>query len=287
MDWFTWLSKSGLDPGLVYEYSLEFTRNELQAEDLPHFDHEFLQSMGISVAKHRLEILKLARKDSSRLGKQLSGLFSAIHRTKRSVGKYIGKLISHEEAAVKESHEAGDGSRENWRLALTRQCKSDKEGRPAVKHRSLALSGPLDGKYQHKYLTAAHRSPKLSGPLVYGPKSPMLSAALDVKSHEKAMRALRSPKLSGPLDGWAVNRSPKLSGPLDGRQVTNKNLKFSGPLERTTNKSPRVSGSLEGMGPGMRMSPKVHGNGNFDVGVIDAFDEHSLWAKLFHDMKPT
>ncbi|KAJ6331940.1 hypothetical protein OIU76_010340 [Salix suchowensis] len=64
MDWFSWLSRSGLDPSLIYEYGLAFARNELQAEDLAYFDHEFLLSMGISIAKHRLEILKLARKDA-------------------------------------------------------------------------------------------------------------------------------------------------------------------------------------------------------------------------------
>ncbi|EPS62301.1 hypothetical protein M569_12490, partial [Genlisea aurea] len=50
MDWFSWL-----DPSPVYEYAVSFSENELSREDLLHLDHEILQSMGISVAKHRLE----------------------------------------------------------------------------------------------------------------------------------------------------------------------------------------------------------------------------------------
>ncbi|KAG4145893.1 hypothetical protein ERO13_D05G122750v2 [Gossypium hirsutum] len=88
MDWFSWLSKTGLEPSLVYEYGLSFSHNELEEEDIVYLDHEFLQSMGISIAKHRLEILKLAGKTK---GNQTSGwrpvvrrLMSAIKRTKRS-----------------------------------------------------------------------------------------------------------------------------------------------------------------------------------------------------------
>lgn len=87
MDWFSWLSKTSLDPSLIYEYGLVFTHNELEEEDIAYFNHEFLQSMGISIAKHRLEILKLARKDR---GNNLrSRLFVAIKRTKRNLAKYI------------------------------------------------------------------------------------------------------------------------------------------------------------------------------------------------------
>ncbi|KAK8296521.1 hypothetical protein V6Z11_D05G127600 [Gossypium hirsutum] len=70
MDWFSWLSKTGLEPSLVYEYGLSFSHNELEEEDIVYLDHEFLQSMGISIAKHRLEILKLAGKTK---GNQTSG----------------------------------------------------------------------------------------------------------------------------------------------------------------------------------------------------------------------
>lgn len=260
MDWFGWLSRTGLDPELAYVYGLELTRNELQEEDLPYFDHEFLQSMGISIAKHRLEILKLARKDASRADGRLSGLVNVISRTKRSVGKYIGRLISHEPT---------EGARESTREAMTRKDNSDKE----IKHRSLALSGPLDGKYQHKYLADARRSPKFSGPLMHGPRSPNLLWPLDAKPREEVM---------------LTSRSPKSSGAVDRRPVTNGSPRFPRPPERATSGSPRISGPLEGTGPSPRVSPRVRGGGNFqNERVVNGFDEHSLWAKLFHDMKPT
>lgn len=91
MDWFSWLSKTGLEPTLVYEYGLAFSHNELEEEDIAYFNHEFLQSMGISIAKHRLEILKLARKEkaSSNGPHPMTRLMVAIKRTKRSLARYI------------------------------------------------------------------------------------------------------------------------------------------------------------------------------------------------------
>ncbi|KAM3297853.1 hypothetical protein ACQJBY_039690 [Aegilops geniculata] len=65
MDWYAWLSKAGLTPAATYEYGLLFSENELEPGDAPDFDHDLLKSMGIAVAKHRLEILKLARKDAA------------------------------------------------------------------------------------------------------------------------------------------------------------------------------------------------------------------------------
>jgi hypothetical protein len=65
MDWYVWLCKAGLHPDMALDYALLFARNELVADDVRHFDHQFLTSMGVAVAKHRLEILKLARRESS------------------------------------------------------------------------------------------------------------------------------------------------------------------------------------------------------------------------------
>uniref|UniRef100_A0A0E0E4C1 SAM domain-containing protein n=1 Tax=Oryza meridionalis TaxID=40149 RepID=A0A0E0E4C1_9ORYZ len=65
MDWYAWLAKTGLAPALAYEYGRLFNQNELERGDAAHFDHDLLKSMGIAVAKHRLEILKLAKKDSA------------------------------------------------------------------------------------------------------------------------------------------------------------------------------------------------------------------------------
>ncbi|KAF5726956.1 Sterile alpha motif domain-containing protein [Tripterygium wilfordii] len=100
MDWFSWLSKTGLDPSLVYEYGLTFAHNELEHEDIVYFNHEFLQSMGISVAKHRLEILKLARKQRGTSPRSISKILVAIKKTKKSLERYITTLICRETSAI-------------------------------------------------------------------------------------------------------------------------------------------------------------------------------------------
>lgn len=97
MDWFSWLSKTGLEPTLVYEYGLTFAHNELEEEDIIYFNHEFLMSMGISIAKHRLEILKLARKVKGKRAappRPVARLMVAIKRTKRCLANYIRSFIS-------------------------------------------------------------------------------------------------------------------------------------------------------------------------------------------------
>ncbi|KAF8032576.1 hypothetical protein BT93_D1477 [Corymbia citriodora subsp. variegata] len=104
MDWFSWLSKTGLDPSLVYEYGLAFANNELEEEDISYFDHEFLQSMGISIAKHRLEILKLARKEKGSSSKfsprPISRFLLAIKRTKKYLTKYVRTWVHREKSAL-------------------------------------------------------------------------------------------------------------------------------------------------------------------------------------------
>ncbi|KAH1085082.1 hypothetical protein GLYMA_07G027900v4 [Glycine max] len=99
MDWFSWLSKTGLEPTLVYEYGLTFAHNELEEEDIIYFNHEFLMSMGLSIAKHRLEILKLARKVKGKRApaRPVARLMVAIKRTKRCLANYIRTFISCEE----------------------------------------------------------------------------------------------------------------------------------------------------------------------------------------------
>ncbi|OIW04951.1 hypothetical protein TanjilG_01147 [Lupinus angustifolius] len=94
MDWFSWLSKTSLEPSLVYEYGLAFSNNELEEEDIVFFNHEFLQSMGISIAKHRLEILKLSMKyKGSKRPLQVTRLIVAIKKTKRCLANYIKRTI--------------------------------------------------------------------------------------------------------------------------------------------------------------------------------------------------
>lgn len=101
MDWFSWLSKTGLEPSLVYEYGLAFAHNELEEEDIVYFNHEFLQSMGISIAKHRLEILKQARREKGgHTPRPMKRLLVAIKRTRRCLANYIRTLVSRQDSTA-------------------------------------------------------------------------------------------------------------------------------------------------------------------------------------------
>ncbi|KAK7325272.1 hypothetical protein VNO77_29431 [Canavalia gladiata] len=125
MDWFSWLTKTGLEPSLVYEYGLTFAHNELEEEDMFYFNHEFLQSMGISIAKHRLEILKLARKEKGKCPRPVARLMVAIKRTKRSLANYVRTLVHREESSalvvVPSSRPSGLGTR--WKSAMMKRSK--------------------------------------------------------------------------------------------------------------------------------------------------------------------
>ncbi|XP_041003461.1 uncharacterized protein LOC121248913 [Juglans microcarpa x Juglans regia] len=285
MDWFSWLSKSGLEPSLIYEYGVAFARNELQLEDVNDFNHEFLQSMGISVAKHRLEILKLARKENRVGPGTLSGLILAINKTKKCLNKCINKLVFREDVSFKAGPEMIQ-YREHWRGRLLRRHKSEdvKEDdyKPALKKRSITLSGPLDGRVQEKVMVNT-RSLKLSGPLdgrqqeriMYTARSPRLSGPLDRRVQEKMVYTAKSPRLPGPIDGWVPERSiittksPMLSGNvMEGRMQERLMVRSPGPLD------------------GKASSPMVSSQYNQEKVDVD-YDDHSLWAALFHDMKPT
>lgn len=100
MDWFSWLSKTELEPSLVYEYGLAFAHNELEQDDIAYFNHEFLQSMGISIAKHRLEILKLAKKERGNVPNSMSKFLLVMKRTKKRVSKYFRTWVRREESAL-------------------------------------------------------------------------------------------------------------------------------------------------------------------------------------------
>ncbi|KMZ71389.1 hypothetical protein ZOSMA_181G00240 [Zostera marina] len=63
LNWYSWLQRAGIEPPFTSEYALLFSDNELQEEDIVEFSHDFLQSIGISNAKHRLKIIRLARKE--------------------------------------------------------------------------------------------------------------------------------------------------------------------------------------------------------------------------------
>ncbi|XP_058780465.1 uncharacterized protein LOC131654069 [Vicia villosa] len=147
MDWFSWLSKTSLEPSLVYEYGLILANNELEEEDMFYFNHEFLQSMGISIAKHRLEILKLAMKDKRKFPHTVAKFVAAIK-------KYVRSLTHTEESAlaVVPTTRPSGGFGRRWKSAI---MKRRKKYVVAAKQEKLfltngvvpvpALSGDLDG----------------------------------------------------------------------------------------------------------------------------------------------
>ncbi|EES11537.1 hypothetical protein BDA96_06G260200 [Sorghum bicolor] len=95
MDWHAWLSGARLEPVLVYEYALVFARNELEPDDVVFFDHEFLHSMGISVAKHRLEILKLAWRERDRRSRARPAALARLLLGR--VARYVRSLVRRDE----------------------------------------------------------------------------------------------------------------------------------------------------------------------------------------------
>ncbi|XP_050232313.1 uncharacterized protein LOC126681006 [Mercurialis annua] len=118
MDWFSWLSKTALEPTLVYEYSLLFSQNELEEEDISYFNHEFLQSMGISVAKHRLEILKQARKQ-----KKSSTIARIAVAIKRSLSKYVRDWVHPQENAIVVVRKPSGYYASRWRGEMLKRKK--------------------------------------------------------------------------------------------------------------------------------------------------------------------
>lgn len=163
MDWFSWLSKTGLEPSLVYEYGLAFSHNELEEEDMDYFNHEFLQSMGISIAKHRLEILKLARKEkkgSSHTPRPISRLLVAFKKAKKCVAKYIQTWIHRNDKALVVVPRPGYGSR--WRGALMK--RNNKRLVVANKQGRLLLT---NGNSHMFIATATPRINSFSSPTVY------------------------------------------------------------------------------------------------------------------------
>ncbi|KAF7152713.1 hypothetical protein RHSIM_Rhsim01G0050700 [Rhododendron simsii] len=209
--WFSWLSKTALDRPFVYEYALVFSRNELEEEDVPSFNHELLQSMGIFVAKHRLEILKLAQKEVEKSRpRRISRLVLAINKAKRSITKSFGKWAFPRDSAQ------GAGLdltpfRARWTGALRKQNSSKEfnhEKVMATNGRRIMRSGPLDRRLQENLMVTS-RCMSVSGPI-------------DGKLQEKLMSINRSPTI-GPLDRrleerlYICNKSPDASWAFDAR----------------------------------------------------------------------
>ncbi|KAI5674436.1 hypothetical protein M9H77_14800 [Catharanthus roseus] len=194
MDWYSWLSKTNLDPSLTYEYGLSFTRNELQKEDLVYFNHEFLLSLGINVAKHRLEILKLSRKElegsgsNSRNPNGLWKLILAFNKTKKLFSKKITKLGFH-----KNSNQDYDFPQNpTWSGAL-RRLSSTKE------HKNVMKSGPLDRRILQEKMMMTNKCLSISGPL-------------DGALQEKFMAVNWSPVRGGFIDGKWREKSVGIGG---------------------------------------------------------------------------
>lgn len=183
MDWYSWLTKTNLDPYLVHEYGRAFTHNELQRGDTNYFTHEFLQSMGVSVAKHRLEILKLARKNIGTCPKTgFSKIMSAITNTRFMLSKKLGKCVSFKHSVYTPTPMPDPNLfRPQWPgINLRKNMGFDENVEEKVKTKIKgvsSVSGPLDRKVQEKLMV--HSSPmdtrprpNHSGPLDvdYGPR---------------------------------------------------------------------------------------------------------------------
>ncbi|MFS7917309.1 putative sterile alpha motif/pointed domain superfamily [Helianthus anomalus] len=204
MDWYSWLTKTNLDPYLVYEYGRAFTHNELQRGDTNYFTHEFLQSMGVTVAKHRLEILKLARKN---IGggcpkNGFSKIMSAIANTRLLLCKKLGKCVSFKHS-VHSPMPDQNLFRPQWPgINLRKNMGFDENMEEKVKRKMK--SGPLDRRIQERYM-----SPK---------KVSSVSGPLDRKVQENLMvmygspmETRHGPNRSGPLD--IVDHSPRIGIP--------------------------------------------------------------------------
>lgn len=144
MDWFSWLSKTGLEPSLVYEYGLALAHNELEEEDITYFNHEFLQSMGISIAKHRLEILKLAEKEMGPRPRPMSRLLALLKKTRRSFAQRIHAWIHRNDSALIVVPTRAYSKR--WRGALLKRNKKlmllKQQGRLMLTDGSVMVAGP-------------------------------------------------------------------------------------------------------------------------------------------------
>ncbi|CAH8327363.1 unnamed protein product [Eruca vesicaria subsp. sativa] len=248
MDWFSWLSKTDLDPTISYEYGLIFVQKKLQSEDIALFNHNFLRRHGITVAKHRLEILKLSKSETETLSsyhhRPASAKFiSVLIKATKSIGNRFNKWFFLVETAViepvmeKQSPEPssrGEAFVSGNIKANDKRATVKVEMLPVIRKKRIAKSGPLDIKHrmQDKTTFTANRSMNLSGPL-------------DQSVQERLLLAYRSPVVSGQLDG-NLNERLKISGPLKERPP----------------------------------SPSVYVE-------YSRRDDDTRWAALFHNLKPT
>lgn len=163
MDWYSWLSKTNLDPYLVYEYGRAFTHNELQRGDTLYFNHEFLQSMGVLVAKHRLEIINLARNNIGGCRKNgFSKIVSAIVKTRLLLSKKLGRFVSSKRSVNRPMNPF----RPQWPSSNLRKNMGFGEVKEE-KGKKMMKSGPLDGRLDESCMTPK-RVFSVSGPMDVG-----------------------------------------------------------------------------------------------------------------------
>nr|XP_043630908.1 uncharacterized protein LOC122602265 [Erigeron canadensis] len=213
MDWYSWLSKTNLDPYLVYEYGRTFTHNELQRGDTSYFNHEFLQSMGVTVAKHRLEILKLAKNSIGGRGPRngFSKMVSAFAKTRMLLSKKIGRCVSSKRM-VHTPRPDPNPFRPQWPSSNLRKTMGFEENKEEKVKKMK--SGPLDRKVQESYM-----SPKkvlsASGPLERKVQENMMLM------YHSPMDTRPDPNGSGSLD--VVGYSPRIGIPCSMMQTGGEN----------------------------------------------------------------
>ncbi|KAG6428448.1 hypothetical protein SASPL_112700 [Salvia splendens] len=181
MDWYAWLSQTNLDPSLVHEYGLVLVRNEVEDEDLPYFNHDFLLSLGITIAKHRLEILKICAKHHAAA---TAGLSRLVHKTRKLFARKLG--FRRSSAPVQASPYGSP-----WSGALRRINGGGAMWSGPLDRRLVAAARPLDLKVHERVL--------------YPNWSPMV---VRQRQRERPGFVCGSPALSGPIDRLGL--SPKV-----------------------------------------------------------------------------
>ncbi|XP_076903229.1 uncharacterized protein LOC143558240 [Bidens hawaiensis] len=158
MDWFSWLSKTHIQPPFIQEYALVLSHNQLEEDDIPYFNHEFLQSMGISIAKHRLEILKLARKSSG--SHPMAKLLAAIKKTKRILARYVRTWMHLKDSAMARVKRRSYSSR--WKVAMVKRSN-----RLTVMNKLGPATLLITNGYQPVVGSSGAKVNSFSGSLVY------------------------------------------------------------------------------------------------------------------------
>ncbi|KAI3686286.1 hypothetical protein L1987_79960 [Smallanthus sonchifolius] len=158
MDWFSWLSKTQLEPPFIHEYSIAFSHNQLEEDDISYFNHEFLQSMGISIAKHRLEILKLARKSYG--SHPMARLIATVKKTKRTLARYVHTWVHRNDSAmvvVKRSRSYSS----RWKEALVKRSNR------MVRNKQGSATLLITSGYRPAVRSGGAKVNSFSGSLVY------------------------------------------------------------------------------------------------------------------------